>query len=328
MRYQFDFGYWHYFFLLAFLVSTGLWYFRLYRINQYAKIRLIPVGIKTGLRLIYLILFLIASLSPYTSDKNEELSFKNQQNVKSHDVYFALDLSLSMLANDVSPDRLTRVKHELKRLADRLKNDKIGLIIFSSSAFINSPLSFDRNMTKMMIDDAKVGVVSNTGTDLSSPLKLALQKFKDNSKSDYSKVIVLVSDGEDFSDDINSTIEELSNLDATIFTLGVGTGSGGKIHLGDGFYKKDKNGSTVVTKLNNGPLKKIAAKGNGQYFELNNTTNQINQLVTAITNLQTGNRKMKGKSANKNLLYYYFLLPGFILLSLDIFIKFNTTNLE
>jgi len=166
-------------------------------------------------------------------------------------------------------------------------------------------------------------------TDFGPPLELALKKFKeDEDKPKYrtqSRIIVLISDGEDFGENTSEVADEVVDSGIKLFTLGVGTGAGGKIYSGNG-YKYDRNGNLVITKLNSSAMKSLAKRTGGQYFEINERQNDVSRLINTISNIEGDLRdaRFMDVSANK---YYYFLLLAVILLVLDILINIKTIKI-
>ena len=229
--------------LIAVFVGAYLLYLlRLFVVvNGIQKIAL-PLIIKFFLRSSVFSLLIIALLSPYKKENRGKAEVK----IESKDIFIALDLSLSMDATDVPPSRINRVKHELSKLIDHFKGENIGLIVFSSQAFLQSPLTFDAKYLKMVLEGVNTSLVPSSGTDFYYPLSMALVKHIENDKvSNSAKIIVLISDGEDFGEEAESIVDEIKSEDIKLFTLGVGTDRGSKIPFGRGF-KKDNEGKEVV----------------------------------------------------------------------------------
>ena len=240
----------------------------------------------------------------------------------------AVDLSESMNANDVPPTRLEKVKFELKNIVDAFTSDRIGIVIFSSEAFIQCPLTYDQNALYLFIETLNTGLVPNRGTDFGPALGLALDKLENNEGSSLdqkSKVLILISDGEDFGDETAEILNKIQERDIRLYTLGIGTTRGSKIPTRNGF-KKDQSGVDVITKLNPGSLKNLATKTGGKYFEINETSNDINRLINTLSNIEGELRDTRqiDVSANK---YYYFLAAALLLLLIDGFISLKTIRI-
>jgi Ca-activated chloride channel family protein len=232
-----------------------------------------------------------------------------------------------MNATDIGPSRLQRIKFELKNLTKSFPSDRIGLIIFSSEAFLQCPLTFDQSVLHLYIDGLNTGLVPNFGTDLNSPLRLALERFEsDESQEVKSKSIILISDGENFGDDLEDIGTRLNDLGVKVFSLGIGTESGSSIPRGNGLVIDPQTGRPAQTILERAPLQQIAAETNGQYFEISDEAQEAGNLIGALERLEggvTGSRIVEA-SANK---YFYFLLAGLILSLLDMILPIKTIKL-
>lgn len=271
--------------------------------------------IKLFFRSIYFSFLIIALLGPHIESKNTKKEIKSV----AKDIFIALDLSLSMDAKDIPPSRLDRVKFELNKVIKAFASDRIGLIIFSSNAYMQCPLTYDKKSLSIFLDVSSTGLIDHAGTDFYHPLNMALQKhlkIKDSKES--AKIILLISDGEDFSEKTEEIAEEIKDEKIKLFTLGVGTQSGSTIpNINKKGVKKDKNGKPVITVLNNKPLLKLAKLTGGQYFELSDTKNDIQKLINNINKIK-GEVKDLDKSVNaKSLKYHLFLFPALLLMLLD-----------
>jgi Ca-activated chloride channel family protein len=266
---------------------------------------------------------MIALLGPsFTGAKKEVRSVGK-------DIIICVDLSKSMDAFDIQPTRLEKVKFELKRIVDAFSSDRIGIIIFSSEAFVQCPLTFDQNALNLFIETMNSGLVPNTGTDFGPPLTMALRKLEEETggptTQSKSKVIVLISDGEDFGEKTDDIAQAIEDKNIKLFTLGVGTEAGGNIYAGAGL-KKDRKGQVVTTRLNPQSLVSLAKKTDGQYFEINGSRNDVTRLINTIGGIEGELRgaRMVDVSANK---YFYFLLAAAILLIMDILINIPTIKI-
>jgi Ca-activated chloride channel homolog len=189
------------FFSLLYIVYL----YRFYRINRRLEVQKGTLILKLLLRGIYFTLFLIAFAGPSIGGALKEIKEEGK------DIFIAVDLSQSMNAQDINPTRLERVKLELKKMVKNFSSDRIGIIIFSSEAFIQCPLTFDQNVIQLHIDGLNTNLVPSFGTDVAAPLELALKKFQqDESPEPTAKSIILISDGEDFGENLNPVINSLS----------------------------------------------------------------------------------------------------------------------
>lgn len=254
------------------------------------------------------ILVFIALLSPEKRDANKKVE------VKQNNVYLLIDVSKSMLATDVYPDRLIMVKREIKKILKKVKGDKIGIIPFSSSAYIQMPLTDDYSIINSYLDVLDTNLISGGGTNLYEALSIANQSFV-NTKSEK-KIVVIFSDGGD-RDEKALNFAKMNKIN--VFSVGVGTNIGSVIKDENG-YIKDKNGNVVVTKLNSSFLEELSSDTNGKYFTLNNSENNLSQLVNDINNLKKS--KTEERDANSYIKYYqYPLALGFIFILLGYFLK-------
>ncbi len=304
-----------------FVLLYFLYLFRFWRINRKLQVKKHRLLIKMGLRSLYFGLFLVALSGPSIGSAMKEIKQEGK------DIFIAIDLSQSMNAQDIGPSRIQRVKFELQNLIRNFSSDRIGLIIFSSEAFIQCPLTFDQNVLQLHLDGLNTRLVPNQGTDIAAPLSLALRKFQnDESQEPKSKSIILISDGEDFGEDLPGILDDINEANVKVFTVGVGTHSGSTIPSGNGIIMDPQSGAPAITKLETSNLKRIASQTDGAYFELSDETQEIPQLVTAIEKLEgavTGTRMVEA-SANK---YFYFLLAAFGLALLDMVLPLRTLSI-
>lgn len=309
-------------FSLAFVLLYLVYILRIIRIARQLDTSFGKLFYKVFIRTAYFALFIIALLGPSFGESSREIRSVGK------DIMIAVDLSESMNAVDVPPSRLEKVKFELKNIVDAFSSDRIGIVIFSSEAFVQCPLTYDQNALYLFIETLNTGLVPNTGTDFGPALGLALDKLENNEGSSLdqkSKVLVLISDGEDFGEETGEILEQVRNRDIRLFTLGVGTNRGSKIPTRNGF-KKDPSGVDVVTQLNDASMKNLASKTGGKYFEINESSSDINRLINTIANIEGELRDTRkvDVSANK---YYYFLAAALFLLLLDGFTTFRTIKL-
>lgn len=280
------------------------------------------VFIKLFLRTFYFILLIVALLGPSFGETTKEMKSVGK------DIFIAVDLSTSMNAFDVQPTRLEKVKFELNNIVQAFSSDRIGLIIFSNEAFVQCPLTFDQNALNVFIETLNTNLVPNAGTDFGPPLEMALDKLTNDetlSSQQKSKIIVLISDGEDFGEDTESIAKDVEDSGIKLFTLGVGSEQGSKIRTGRGF-KKDRDGNEVVSKLETKSLKKLAADTGGEYFEINTSNNDVSRLVNTINKIEGELRDTRkvDVSANK---YFYFLLAALMLILLDALTSIKTIRI-
>ncbi|MCX7638009.1 MAG: VWA domain-containing protein [Cyclobacteriaceae bacterium] len=310
-------------FLILLLVSTVLYVIRLYKIHKIFPVVYSGVIFKQVLRLLIFALLLLAWLGPSSGFARREVKAIGK------DIFFCIDLSKSMDAIDVPPTRIERTKNELKRIIRTLATNRMGIIIFSSEAFMQCPLTFDQSALLMLTDAMNTNLVPSGGTDLAPPLRMAMNKLSEENQSASrvtSKIIVLISDGEDFGEETGEVARELEQKGFKLFTLGVGTEKGGPIQTSSGF-KTDREGNQVITRLNAEGLKELASRTGGNYFELSDQRNDINRLVASINAIEGElmDARLIDVTANQ---YPFLLTIALFLLILDILIPVNILRLS
>ncbi len=308
--------------ILIFLIGYGLYLWRIIKISRALHTPYKTVFIKLFVRSLFMSLLIIALLGPTFGDSKREIKSVGK------DIMICVDLSKSMDAFDVQPSRLEKVKFEMKKIASAFNSDRLGIIIFSSEAFMQCPLTYDQNAINLFIETMNTSLVPSSGTDFAPPLRMALSKLEGNegpSTQQKSKVVILISDGEDFGEETNEIAKEVEDKGYKLFTLGVGTERGSQITAGRG-YKTDKQGNTVVSKLNPGSLKSLARKTDGEYFEINESHNDVNKLINTISKIEGEMRDARVIDASANR-YYYFLLGALVLLVVDILISVKTITI-
>ena len=309
-------------FLCLFIVLYIAYMRRVISIAKKLKTPFRAVFVKLFLRAAYFILLIVALLGPSFGETTAEMKSIGK------DIFIAVDLSTSMNAFDIQPTRLEKVKFELNNIVEAFSSDRIGLIIFSNEAFVQCPLTFDQNALNVFIETLNTGLVPNAGTDFGPPLKMALDKLTDESSissQQKSKIIILISDGEDFGEETKSIVKDVEDSGIKLFTLGVGSVEGSKIKTGRGF-KKDRDGKEIVSKLEAKSLKKLAMDTGGKYFEINTSNNDVSRLVNTINKIEGELRDTRkvDVSANK---YFYFLLLALGLILLDAFTNIKTIRI-
>ena len=317
-----EFGWTEIIFVLIFLIFYAIYITKIVRIGRSLKTPFQNIFIKLFLRTVIFALLIISFLGPSYGDSKREIKSVGK------DIMICVDLSKSMDAFDIQPTRLEKIKFEMKKIVEAFNSDRTGVIIFSSEAFMQCPLTYDQNALNLFIETMNSGLVPATGTDFAPPLRMALNKLEEDkslANQQKSKVIILISDGEDFGEETNTVAREIEDKDIKLFTLGVGTEQGGKIYSGNGF-KMDRQGKVVVTKLNVRSLKSLADKTGGEYFEINESRNDVSRLINTISKIEGELRDARfvDVTANK---YYYFLAAALLLLALDVMVNVNTVRI-
>lgn len=303
-------------FIAGFVLFYLLYLLRVIRTARQLKSPFAPVFIKLLIRTVFFALVIIALLGPSLGDARKEVKAVGK------DIMICVDLSKSMDAFDIQPTRLEKIKYEMKKIVGAFNSDRVGVIIFSSEAFMQCPLTYDQNALNLFIEAMSTQLVPASGTDFGPPLRMAIKKLQEDEESvtqAKSKVIILISDGEDFGEDTDDAAREIEQKGIKLFTLGVGTEQGGKIYAGNG-YKKDRSGNTVVTKLNSSALRAIADKTGGRYFEINESRNDVARLINTISSIEGELRDTRFVDVSANR-YFYFLGLAIVLLILDILLS-------
>jgi len=236
------------------------------------------------------------------------------------DLMVALDISESMLAEDIAPNRLERAKHEIVKLLDLLKGDRFGLIVFAGESFVQCPLTLDYGTAKMFLDAVSTGWVQIQGTAIADAIKQAAEAFR--SKVHKYKVLVLITDGEDNEGNAVEAAKAAAAEGVIVYTVGVGSESGVPIPVSKGggtvVYKKDKDGNLVMTRLDPVTLEKIAIEGHGKYFHAG-TDLDLSRIMAEIERME----KKELGSSRLNIYeerYQIFLFITLLLLLIDFFI--------
>ena len=306
-----------------FLLLYGAYAYRIKKLAQYFKQGAHWLWIKFSIRSVYFLLLLVAILGPSFGAMKKEIKTIGK------DIFLLVDLSASMNTRDILPSRLEKIKYELAQAIPNFDADRIGLIIFTSEAVVQCPLTFDLDALLLYNRLLNTNQAPATGTNYEPALQLALRKFGETPDSSNispkAQLILLMSDGENFGEDVRITLQRLQNRQIRVFTLGIGTENGGPVPVGNSF-KRDQNGQQVTSRLNDEPLREIARRTNGEYYEITIEKNEIAELVRAINLVEgeTQEAKTIDITANK---YIYPLFLAFILIVADILITVNVIKI-
>jgi Ca-activated chloride channel homolog len=238
---------------------------------------------------------------------------------KGRDIVIAMDVSKSMLADDIKPSRLEKAKQFVSKLIDALPDDRIGLVWFAGKAYVPMPLTADEGAAKMFVQSANPDDIPTQGTVIGEALSLSAESFPKESKR-Y-KIIVLITDGEDHDENAAEQALRLKEQGILLLTIGLGTEEGSTITdpLTNDF-KKDKMGQTVISKLNEELLKKMALANGGMYGNLQNTDAMVNDVSAVINQLEKKSAEGNGTPANYIHLFMCFLLAALLFLIIEFFI--------
>ena len=240
------------------------------------------VKFKNSIITLALVLLTIAASGPQIGTRVRPLERRGV------DLVIALDTSISMNAEDVTPSRLKKAKLELGRLISNLKGDRISIIVFAGTSHLYLPLTTDYEAALLFLNEIDSNMIPTQGTLLSTAMNTAIETFTD--ETDKFKVMLLVSDGEDHDDEAIKIATKASDLGLMINTVGVGSKSGSLIPIIDKnkkkTYKRNKKGNLITSILNDSNLKEIATAGKGSYFWFSNSADSYKEIITEIENME------------------------------------------
>ncbi len=237
------------------------------------------------------------------------------------DVMIALDVSKSMLAQDIKPTRLDRAKQLLSKLVDKLSNDRVGIVVFAGKAYLQMPLTGDHAAAKMYLSAATPETVPTQGTVIGDALKSCYASF--NSKEKKYKAVILISDGEDHDESAVKTATQMAQEGVVIYTVGIGSPQGATlIDEATGQPKTDNQGNIVISKLNEDELREIAQNGNGKYTLFQNTDAVVDNLTSELAGMDQRN-VTDDSLVNYKSYFQYFLLAALLFLLIETFISEN-----
>lgn len=274
---------------------------------------------KSALKIVLLCLaFLCLSIALVNPKIGTKLETVKREGV---DIVFAVDVSKSMLAEDIAPNRLEKAKQLVTQIVNNLASDRVGIIAYAGKAFPQLPITTDYASAKMFLNNMNTDMLSSQGTAINEAIKLATTYFDDEEQTN--RVLIIISDGEDHSEAAIDVAEQASEEGIRIFTIGVGDVKGGPIPLKRNgvvvSYKKDSQGETVITKLNEDTLKGIAQEANGAYIN-GKITNDVVKNIREILNQMDKTEFEAKQFADFKDQFQWFLGFGIFFLFLDIFL--------
>ena len=253
---------------------------------------------------------LVAMIDPQVGSREEEAK---QEGI---DIMICLDVSNSMMAEDLSPNRLERAKQAIAKLTEKLHGDRIGIVVFAGQAFVQLPITSDYGAAKLFLDNIDCDIVPVQGTAIGTAIDMAAGSF--GAENTNSKAIIVITDGENHEDDAVASAKKAAEKGITVHTIGMGSPEGGPIPIysivgtskvKEGF-KKDAEGNTVVTKLDQKMLTEISAAGNGVYVRANNTEAGLNTVMAQLEKMQ------RSQMGSKHYTDYEDRFQVFLLLSI------------
>jgi len=239
--------------------------------------------IKNILTILIFILLVIGIANPQVGAKMEEVKREGV------DLMIAIDLSNSMMAEDIKPNRLERAKLAISRLIDKLEGDRIGLIVFAGEAYVQLPITTDYSAAKLFLSTVNTNIVPTQGTEIAKAIDLSVQSF--DMENVQNKAIIIITDGESHDEKAIESTEKANELGIFIHTLGMGLSKGGPIPIYNKYgnrtgYRKDREGNTIVSKLNENLLRQIANAGEGTYVRANNSKAGLSTLFAEINKME------------------------------------------
>ena len=310
----------HLFWLLIPLAGLVIWYFRWQKKSESSTFNacilnhiipyknLIQERIKLGLFFFSLIILIIAIANPQIGVKGEKIKGQGL------DIILLLDVSNSMLAEDIQPNRISRSKYFIAKFLDKLKHDRVGLILFAGSSYSQVPLTIDFTSIKMSLPIIDPTNFPSQGTNIGEAVDMAGKAL--GLTDSKSKAIVIITDGEDHDQEANAAIEAARKNGIKVFAVGVGEEQGVPIPVGNGEFKKDEEGNTVMTAFNRGMLENLASIGNGSFYHLGQQGN-IEEDVIAELNKLEGKDFEESDYSNFNSYFYWFALVVLFLLFME-----------
>ena len=313
------------------LLFAGYLYQRRKKLKQLGDARLVAeLSPYSNLRkrLAKLIIFTLALSSLILAMCNLQTGSKlTEVKREGAELMVCLDVSNSMLAQDLSPNRLTRAKYALEKMIDKLEGDQLGLVIFAGEAYVQLPITSDYNAAKMFLESIGPGMVPVQGTDLAAAINKAAESF--NKEQGKNKAIILITDGENHETDAIEAASAAASAGIMINTIGIGSENGVPIpFIQNGSikgYRKDKEGNTVITKLNAEVLKQIASKGNGVYVQASQADLGLDAILDKIDELDKAKIDSKMYTDYEDQ-FQWFIGLTLILLLFEYFISERTSE--
>lgn len=279
-------------------------------------------ALKFGVLLLGLSMLVLGLVNPKIGTKVEKVKREGI------DIVFAIDVSRSMLAEDIAPSRLEKSKQVVSQIINNLGNDRIGIIAYAGSAFPVLPITTDYNVAKMFLQSMNPGMISSQGSNLDEAIKLSEKYFEGSPNT--SKLMIMISDGEDHSEAAKEAAEDAKKIGMKIITIGIGTTAGGPIPnkkngVVESFHRDKNTGEVVVTKLRPEALESIAKAAKGGYINGSNTKEVVEFIKKSLNNIQKTEFEAT-EVANFQAQFQWFLGIGFFLLFLDVFLLERKTK--
>ncbi len=265
--------------------------------------------------------FVMALVNPKIGTKTETVKRKGV------DIVFAIDVSKSMLAEDIAPNRLEKAKRITQQIIEHLQGDRIGIIAYAGAAVPQLPITTDYSAARLFLDNLNTNMISSGGTAIAEAINYSLDYFNDNSK--IGRVLILLTDGEDHQGEIKAILSEADQKDIHIITIGIGTTRGGRIPIKENgvvrYYQKDRSGETVITKLDPSTLKTIAQATKGKYIYGAKTKETVDAVESFLGNLEKSEFKSQ-QLTNFKSQFQWFLGFGILFTILELLLLERKTS--
>jgi Ca-activated chloride channel homolog len=286
------------------------------------QVSMLKHPLKFGMLMVAFALLTIAWANPQWGTKREKAKRR------ASDIIVALDISTSMMSNDIQPNRLERARAFTLDLIQALKGERLGSIVFAGNAYLQMPLTTDYAAAAMFLKSANPNQAPTQGTAISEAIDIAEQAFGQEDK--YNKVLIIISDGEDHDSDAIDRAKKARENGLLIFTIGVGSAEGGFIPLDFNDvkdYKRDENGQPVRTKLNEQMMRDLANAGEGEYFNIANTRGVIEALKNRVDKVEKKELEIRSFSEFESY-FQWFLLPAMLILIIEFMMPYRKSAWE
>ena len=279
-------------------------------------------NIKNLLFILMLIFLIIGISNPQIGTKIEEVKREGV------DLIIAIDLSNSMMAEDIKPNRLDRAKQAISKLIEQLKGDRIGLVVFAGEAYVQLPITTDYSAANLFLSSINSSIVPTQGTEISKAIDLSIESF--DMENGQNKAIIIITDGENHDEKAIESAKKSNELGIIIHTLGMGLSKGGPIPIYNNYgtqngFRKDREGNTIVSKLNENLLIQIANAGKGKYIRANNSKAGLSTLFTEINKMEKKEIGTMIFTEHKDR-FQLFLIIALVLLIFDLFLLERKNN--
>lgn len=288
---------------------------------QKEVLKLIPTNslrLKKLLLIFGLVFLIIAMVNPRQGHKSTKAKGSGI------DLVLAIDVSNSMLAQDIIPDRIQRTKQYVNKLLGKLNGDRVALVVFAGKAYIQMPLTTDYDAVRLFVNAVNTGIIENQGTAIAEALDLSLKAF--NFVSNRQKAIILFTDGENHEGGIEESINTINEQKIKLICVGVGSVAGAPIpDINTGAYKLDSDSKPVLTKLNEEMLQDLANKTNGSFIRMDNNSDGLDQVITLLSKIEKSESEIIQYESYTGF-YRFFAFVSIFLLFFEFFIDHKSKN--